>query len=208
VTAVRGVVFDIGGVLERIDPVTFLDRWQERLGLSDAAMADALAHVDPENVGPVGGIDEYEVRRQYQAALGLDDQQADELVRDLWDWYCGELDDDLMTYARSLHGRVRLAILSNSGPGAREVEQERHDFAALFDPIVYSHEVGLTKPDARIYELTAQRLGLPIGSLVFVDDVAANIDGARAAGMQAHLHTDTSVTIAALDRLLGHRDVR
>jgi epoxide hydrolase-like predicted phosphatase len=202
VTAVQGVVFDIGGVLERIDPVTFLDRWQERLRLSDAAMADVLAHVDPENAGPVGGIDEHEVRRQYQAALGLDDQQADELVRDLWDWYCGELDDDLMTYARSLHGRVRLAILSNSGPGAREVEQERYDFAALFDPIVYSHEVGLMKPDARVFALTAQRLGLPPSALVHVDDVAANVDGARAAGLQAVLHTDTTRTVAELDRLL------
>ena len=141
-TAVQGVVFDIGGVLERIDPVTFLDRWQERLGLSDAAMAAALAQVVrnsnqllDQNVGPVGGIDEHEVRRQYQAALGLDDAAADELVSDLWDWYCGELDDELMTYIRSLHGRVRLAILSNSGPGARQVEQDRYDFAALFDPI-------------------------------------------------------------------------
>ncbi|HEX4699538.1 MAG TPA: hypothetical protein VH857_09290, partial [Actinomycetes bacterium] len=70
VTAVQGVVFDVGGVLERIDQVTFLDRWQERLGVSDAAMADALAHVDPENAGPVGGIDEYEVRRQYQPPSG------------------------------------------------------------------------------------------------------------------------------------------
>jgi hypothetical protein len=86
VTAVQGVVFDIGGVLERIDPVTFLDRWQGRLGFSDDAMAEALALVDPGNVGPIGGIDEHEVRRQYQAAFGLDDQRADEFVRDLWDW--------------------------------------------------------------------------------------------------------------------------
>jgi HAD superfamily hydrolase (TIGR01509 family) len=207
-TEVRGVVFDIGGVLERIDPVSFLDRWAARLGLSEAAMSAALTSVDPENVGPVGGIDEHEVRRQYQAALGLDDQQADELVRDLWDWYCGELDLELMDYVRSLHGRVRLAILSNSGPGAREVEQRRYDFATLFEPIVYSHEVGLTKPDPRVFGLTAQRIGLPLGSLVFVDDVPANVDGARAAGMQAVLHTDTSLTIAALDRLLGHLDAQ
>jgi epoxide hydrolase-like predicted phosphatase len=203
VTAVQAVVFDIGGVLERIDPVTFLDRWQDRLGLSDAARADALAHVDPENLGPVGGIDEHEVRRQYQAALDLDDQQADQLVGDLWDWYCGELDEDLMAYVRRLHGLVRLAILSNSGPGAREVEQERYDFAGLFDPIVYSHEVGLMKPDARVFALTAQRLGLPHSALVHVDDVAANVDGARAAGLQAVLHTDTARTVAELERLLG-----
>ena len=202
-TAVQGVVFDIGGVLERIDPVTFLDRWQERLGLSDAAMAAALAQVDPENVGPVGGIDEHEVRRQYQAALGLDDAAADELVSDLWDWYCGELDDELMTYIRSLHGRVRLAILSNSGPGARQVEQDRYDFAALFDPIVYSHEVGLMKPDARVFALTAERLRLPPSVLVHVDDLPANVDGARAAGLKAVLHTDTARTITEIDRLIG-----
>jgi putative hydrolase of the HAD superfamily len=98
---------------------------------------------------------------------------------------------------------VRLAILSNSGPGAREVEQERYDFAALFDPIIYSHEVGLMKPDARVFALTAERLGLPPSALVHVDDVVANIDGARAAGLQAVLHTHTARTVAELDRLLG-----
>ncbi|HEX4699539.1 MAG TPA: HAD-IA family hydrolase [Actinomycetes bacterium] len=108
-----------------------------------------------------------------------------------------------MTYVRSLHGRVRLAILSNSGPGAREVERERFDFAALFDPIVYSHEVGLLKPDARVYALTAHRLGLPPPALVHVDDLVANIDGARAAGLQAVLHTDTARTVAEVERLLG-----
>jgi putative hydrolase of the HAD superfamily len=59
------------------------------------------------------------------------------------------------------------------------------------------------KPDARVYALTAQRLGLPPSALVHVDDVPANVDGARAAGLQAVLHTDTARTVAELDRLIG-----
>jgi HAD superfamily hydrolase (TIGR01509 family) len=48
---------------------------------------------------------------------------------------------------------------------------------------VLSYEVGLMKPDRRIYELTLRRFGLTAAQTVFVDDVLANVEGARAAGL-------------------------
>ena len=53
----------------------------------------------------------------------------------------------------------------------------------LFDAWVISGEVGLRKPDPAIYELAAERLGLPPEACVFVDDLPGNLKPARALGM-------------------------
>ncbi len=80
-------------------------------------------------------------------ALGLSAAQTDEFMADMWDWYRGELDGELLDFARDLRPRCGTAILSNSGAGARREEERRYGFAADFDPILYSHEIGLAKPD-------------------------------------------------------------
>ena len=54
-----------------------------------------------------------------------------------------------------------------------------------FDSIVLSSDVGLMKPDVRIYELSASQLGVEPAECVFVDDLQKNVDGAINAGMQA-----------------------
>jgi putative hydrolase of the HAD superfamily len=179
---VTAVVFDVGGVLEVVDDMTWLDRWRVRAGL-DPAEAD--------------------LRSRYAGELGLDDAATDAFMADLWDWYCGRLDTELMTWAAALRPTFGTAILSNSVDGARREEQQRYDFAARFDPIVYSHEVGLAKPDPAVFALTAELVGAAPGQLVLLDDVAANVEAARAAGLQAVLHRDTAASIAAVDALLG-----
>lgn len=61
--------------------------------------------------------------------------------------------------------------MSNSFVEAREREQDAYGFEDLVDEIVYSHEVGMCKPDPRIYELTCMRLGVGPEEMVFLDDV-------------------------------------
>jgi HAD superfamily hydrolase (TIGR01509 family) len=60
-----------------------------------------------------------------------------------------------------------------------------HGIADLFDDVVVSADVGMAKPDTQIYALAAHRLGLPASECVFIDDLTANVDAARDAGMHA-----------------------
>ena len=102
---------------------------------------------------------------------------------------------------RALRGAgFSTALLSNSW--GRD-DYPRADFAALFDAVVISAEVGMRKPEERIFLYAAQALGLEPRECVFVDDVEANIDAAAACGMTGVLHTDATATAAALQDLLG-----
>jgi len=71
-----------------------------------------------------------------------------------------------------------------------------------FKDIVISSFVGVCKPDPRIFALALRRFGVAAGDCLFIDDVAANVDGAKAAGIAAVQFTSA----AALRRLLASAD--
>jgi len=203
VAGIAALVFDVGGVLEVVsDADDLLTGWRRRLGLRADEFTDRLASVDPEGLIEIGGMSEAEFSRRYAEALGLDEAQAEAFMRDMWDWYCGDLDTDLVAFVRGLRPRYRTAILSNSADGARREEERRYQFGELVDLLVYSHEVGLAKPDPRVFTLTCDRLGVPPDETIFLDDSVRSVDAARGLGMHALLHEDTPASIAAITALL------
>jgi putative hydrolase of the HAD superfamily len=121
---------------------------------------------------------------------------------DMWREYLGTLDEPVAAYFASLRPRYRTGILSNSFAGARELEQAAYGFETMCDVVVYSHEEGVGKPDPRSYGIVCERLGVAPECAVFVDDVPANIDGARALGMQGILFTGAAQAIGELRGLL------
>ncbi|MDQ2587082.1 MULTISPECIES: HAD-IA family hydrolase [Saccharothrix] len=94
---------------------------------------------------------------------------------------------------------VRTAVLSN----ADGLWAPPRAWAPLFDVVVTSGEVGMAKPDRRIYLLTADRLGLDPADCVFVDDLAVNVRGAAAAGMVGVHHHSVRATTEEIEVLLG-----
>ena len=95
---------------------------------------------------------------------------------------------------------MRTALVSNSWGVHR---YPREVFAELFDGIVISGEEGIRKPSRRMYELGAERAGVPAGECVFVDDLPFNLTPARELGMATIHHTDSASTVSELERLLG-----
>ncbi|NQD88112.1 HAD family phosphatase [Paenarthrobacter sp. CM16] len=93
---------------------------------------------------------------------------------------------------------LKVGLLSNSWGNT----YPRARIDALLDPVVISGEVSLRKPDAAIYELALDRVGVPADRVLFIDDAEPNILGARASGLQAHLHADHLSTRAALAELV------
>ena len=92
----------------------------------------------------------------------------------------------------------RLFYLSNMpAPYADHLERS-HDFFDLFDDGVFSARVQLMKPDPAIFREASRRFGLAPGEMLFVDDVAHNVEAARALGWQALHYRGAAECEAAL----------
>ena len=203
--AIKVVVFDIGGVLEIVDdaewPQLWLDDWADRLGIDRSTIDARLEAAGLAEVG-TGVGSERTYMATYQRALELRDDQLTAMFADMWDRYCGRLDTDLLGYVDTLLPTYRLAIISNSGDGARREEERRYGFSRRFDPIIYSHEEGVHKPDPAMWTLACRRIGAAPDEIVFVDDAEVNVRSARAFGMRAIQHRRTPETIAELAALV------
>jgi putative hydrolase of the HAD superfamily len=194
------VAFDVGGVLTRVGRFSdFGETWQERLGLTQAEFGQALASVDPDELAFTGQLSEAQFKAGLSAALGLSAVQVREFLAGM----CGELDADLFAYVASLRPHCNTAILSNAIDGARREYQVLYGFEQLVDVIIYSYEVGLAKPDPRIYRLLCDRLAVSPGEVVFLDDRPENVKGACELGIHALLHENTAQSIKAVDALLA-----
>jgi HAD superfamily hydrolase (TIGR01509 family) len=202
---IRAVVLDIGSVLEIIDDTVFPAPFEQRHGLA-AGSVHAGAATLPGDAG-LGGLSEAQVRTHWQQHLALSDAEADELMADYWRWYVGTLDQELFDWFAGQRPARKTGILSNSGPGAREAER-CWGFEAITDDIVYSHEVGLRKPDPQIYALAAERLGVQVDEIVFLDDVPGHVEAAREAGWHAVVHRTTPESIREVERIVEEQSLR
>jgi epoxide hydrolase-like predicted phosphatase len=201
---VTAVVFDVGGVLE-VNPATgWPERWAVRLGLSADEFAQRIDRL--WSGGDLGSVTLAEIERRTADGLDLDDGALLELMNDAWAEYLGSLNRPLAEYFRSLRPSFRTGILSNSFVGAREREQDAYGFEDMCDAIVYSHEVGHLKPEPAAYRVVSERLGVAPADVLFLDDVQANVDGARAVGMRAITFLDTRQAISDIEAQLSGAD--
>ncbi|GAC1460924.1 MAG: hypothetical protein PVSMB4_19740 [Ktedonobacterales bacterium] len=213
--AIRWVVFDIGGILEIIpgggDPTIqfpqMLARWETRLDMSPGELGRQIRAMDERltRAGKDGGIgtcSEAEWREELRLTTAWDQSHVDAFMRDFWDVYCGNPNAELATFLNSLRPRYKTALLSNSFVGARREEEARYHFSQVADVIIYSHEVGVAKPDQRIYAVTCERLGVRPDEIVFLDDVEQNVAAAAAFGLHAILFHDNAQAIADIQACL------
>jgi putative hydrolase of the HAD superfamily len=199
--AVRAVVFDIGGVLEVTEEMDFTREWEPKLGLGAGEIGKRLADVWAG--GAIGTVTEEFVHRAIGDRLGIAGAQVELMMGDMWAQYLGAGNVELIDYVRRLRPAYRTGILSNSFVGARKREQDAYGFENLVEDLVYSHEVGMSKPDPRIYELACARLGVAPAETIFVDDLERNVAGARKAGMHAVLYRSNAQVIEAVESVIA-----
>jgi HAD superfamily hydrolase (TIGR01509 family) len=105
---------------------------------------------------------------------------------------------------RGLVYRVRklgykTALLSNSWGN----QYPRSGWEDMFDAVVISGEVGMRKPEHRIYEFTLQQVGMAAAASIFVDDIFHNIQAAAEVGMAGIHHTTYETTKTELAAILN-----
>jgi len=201
---IRAVVFDVGNVLELSEDnyASAVGEWPAVFGLTPEEFAEREAAACEG--GDIGTVTLPEVHRKLGEALGANEVQVNEIMEAMWREYLGTANTGLTEWARGLRPRYKTGILSNSFVGAREREQAAYGYMDFIDDLVYSHEVGLAKPDPRIYLLSCSRLGVQPGEAVFIDNHEPYVLAARAVGLHGvHFTGDNAKTIAEVSALLA-----
>jgi epoxide hydrolase-like predicted phosphatase len=177
---IRAVVFDVGGVLVRTEDLAPRRKWERRFGLPEWGLADLVFNCPASRRASVGRAARHEVWAEVAQVLSLRPEETDEFIKDFWK---GDVwDTELIEYVRSLRPRYKTGVISNAWPDAREAVKA-HVNGEVFDMIVFSGEEGVEKPDPEIYRRALARLGVSPAEAVFVDDMPANVEAARALGM-------------------------
>lgn len=191
--AIKNVVFDVGNVFVRWSPPTVIERCFRLRPDSDENLrkADALLR------GPLwkslnrGELTQPEIELAYQDEFGLTPQETQSLFFHIIDHQ--DLLDGTVALARRIkHAGYRVFALTDNVHEIVAHLKSRHQFWDMFEGAVVSAEVGLLKPDPAIFRHLVDSYGLDPAETVFLDDVPANIDGARSIGLEARVFTTAS----------------
>jgi putative hydrolase of the HAD superfamily len=193
---IRAVLWDADGVLQRTTTA-----WEERVAAvvgpeRVAALADDLWSVSTQAlIGEVDFADHVErvVERQ-----GLTDRR--EALLATW------RDIEPVAEVHEVLARVRRSVpchlASNQDSYRARVMREHLRYGDVLDGLFFSCEVGAAKPDAAFFDTVVATLGLAAPEVLLIDDVAANVAAARAAGLRAEQwHHDRGV--GDLEQLLA-----
>ena len=192
-TKLRAVVFDMGGVLTT-DPFAGMVDYARELGIPDDAIADEVRSGARFKAVETGGS----------------------TMRDFLKWLCGSIEEqfgvrveirrlaaslesgqevrpEMTALLGELHAQgLRLGLLTNNVREARSWWESGVLPLDRFEVVLDSSELGVRKPDPRVYEIALERLGLDAAEVAFVDDLQANVDGALQVGLRGLLFQDPS----------------
>ncbi|MCK1542585.1 HAD family phosphatase [Bradyrhizobium sp. 147] len=194
---IKLVLFDMDNVLcdyEREKRVAFL---AELAGITSEAVYKAIWESGFEFLGDTGALDASDYLRGFGERIGYSlslDEWVEARRRSM------QAKRAMLEIAGSLRKTVDIAVLTNNTTlVADHIDTLLPDLRPLFGARIYtSAQFKTAKPDPRCYRLCLSELNVRPETALFVDDVAANVAGAREAGLSAHHHTSVQAFKQAL----------
>jgi len=195
------LLFDLGRVVIDIDFDKALACWAGHAGCEPVHLVGRFARDDLYQRHETGSVSDAEFFAGLRTSLGID--LTDTQFLEGWNAiFAGEMPGIGSLLARA-GARVPLYAFSNTN--SAHVEHFSRAYAEVlghFREIFLSSAIGLRKPDAAAYDHVVRAIGVPAERIVFFDDLAENIDGARARGLTA-VHVTSPDDVARALAALG-----
>lgn len=110
----------------------------------------------------------------------------------------------LLDYIRELKQNYKIGMISNIASNWIRDSFLTPEEQGLFDEMIFSYEVGMTKPDRRIFLLACERLRISPEEAVMIDDIESYCEAAHGTGMKAVTYRDLEQLKTELKPLLHH----
>jgi FMN phosphatase YigB (HAD superfamily) len=194
------LLFDIGRVVLDIDFGKVMSVWAGHAGCAPSDFASRFVVDDNFRRHETGAIDDAAFFESLRASLGI--PLTDAQFLEGWNAiFTGEMADIAPLLARAAK-RMPLYAFSNTNPAhVAHFSKAYADVLGHFRKIFLSSSIGLRKPDAEAYDHVVRAIGVPASRILFFDDSAANIEGARTRGLAAIHVTSTDDVAKALTSL-------
>ena len=189
---IKNIIFDLGGVLLNID-FSKTSRAFRELGVQNFddfySKESANQLFEQLETGHLSNIDFYSYMLQHCAAGTTKEQ-----VQTAWNAILLDFRHESIRFLSSLQSQFRIYLLSNTNSihhhafttDFRQVFNGAV-FDSLFTKAYYSHQIGLRKPYASVYEFVLRDAGIAGAETLFIDDAAVNTRGAQQAGLHTKL---------------------
>ena len=164
---IKAIIFDYFGVISS-------DGWEMRDQLSGGLKREFGEIAKEVNSGNISW-------EEFLSRLSEESGASPEQINQMYSQH--NLDLKLLHFAANLHEKYKIALLSNASSEYLLPIVKSAGLDSLFDEIVVSSDVGVVKPDPRIYQIAVERLGLAPEEVIMIDDQIKNVNGAVHAGL-------------------------
>jgi putative hydrolase of the HAD superfamily len=194
------LLFDLGRVVLDIDFSKTLECWAGHAACEPAHLLGRFARDDIYKRHEKGEISDAEFFAALRASLGV--ELSDAQFLDGWNAiFTGEMPGVAPLLARAAERLPLYAFSNTNGAHVEHFSKAYAEILGHFREVFLSSAIGLRKPEAAAYDHVIKAIGVPAGRIVFFDDLAENIEGARARGLTAvHVRSpdDVAEALAAL----------
>lgn len=196
---IQAVFFDFGGVIQRTEYQAPRQQLAQRFNMEYDDIDNIVFNSPTAKQATVG---EVTVDQHWQAVAKRLKVGKEQIAAVESEFFAGDvIDHTIVDYLRSLRPRYKTGLISNAWSDMREY-LIRKKLDEVFDTLTISAEVGVAKPEARIYLLALEQAQVTPEAAVFVDDVPANIEACEALGMKGILFRDPLKAMNELKKLL------
>ena len=185
VIVMKAYLFDLGGVLAGFDHLKFCHRLSERAHhWSPEEIYRIVFQAELNDRFETGSIRGEEFYQILCSTLKLTIPQHE--FREIW---CDifQKNPGMETLLEALHNQARLVLISNTNYWHVEYIREKFTFLEHFDALIFSYEIGVRKPDPRIFRAALDAAGTSSDQCLYFDDLEGNIRAANRLGIPSVL---------------------
>ncbi|MCF2488693.1 HAD family phosphatase [Dyadobacter sp. CY347] len=197
---IKNIIFDLGDVILNIDVPVASKSFAELSGREQAEILELFSKNALFRQFETGELDEAGFRNYVREILEFSDL-SDEAIDTAWNSLLLDLPPERVELLQKLSKNYRLFLLSNTSSihitqvnKILEASTGIKKLDELFEIVFLSYEMGLMKPDPRIYQKVLEQAGLEAEETLFLDDNRDNIEAASKLGIDT-IHVQKPVTI-------------
>jgi|SRR2546429_786524 len=197
---IKAIFLDIGGVLILSKYREIIEKWASELNVPSDKLHQTLKQYS--HIGMAGKRGSYQEFLEQNEIDWITADQLKALQKEAWK--SEYINQELLDFILENKGKYTFGIITNNYKEAEELLLKKFNVPKFYSVFVSSADIGVLKPDERIYQYALERIKTPAEQTIFVDDQERNVEAAKELGMVGFLYRDNESLLKQLSKALKY----